>query len=72
MLTLLFVIMMFWVFGKLTIFAIKDSWTILKVMVWLVFLPLTLIGLFIEGLVYIAIPVLAVIGLFSLLGIGTD
>jgi small-conductance mechanosensitive channel len=64
--------MMFWVFGKLTIFAIKASWTILKVMVWLVFLPLTLIGLFIEGLVYIAIPVLAVIGLFSLLGIGTD
>ena len=72
MLTLLFVIMMFWVFGKLTIFAIKASWTILKVMVWLVFLPLTLIGLFIEGLVYIAITVLAVIGLFSLLGIGTD
>ena len=64
--------MMFWVFGKLTIFAIKASWTILKVMVWLVFLPLTLIGFFIEGLVYIAIPVLAVIGLFSLLGIGTD
>jgi len=72
MLTLIFLIMMFWFFGKLTIFAIKASWTILKVVVWLIFLPLTLIGLFIEGMVYIALPVLAIIGVLSLLGIEKD
>jgi len=72
MFTLLFLIMMIWVFGKLAILAVKASWTILKVMVWLVFLPLTLIGLFIEGFVYIAIPILAIIGLLSLLGVETN
>ena len=72
MFTLLFLIMMIWVFGKLAILAVRASWTILKVMVWLVFLPLTLIGLFIEGFVYIAIPILAIIGLLSLLGVETN
>jgi hypothetical protein len=68
MITLAFVFMMIWVFGKLTWFAIRASWGLMKVMFTLVFFPLVLIGMVIGGLAYIAFPVLAVVGAVSLLG----
>ena len=67
MLSLLFMIFFFWIFGKMIGFAFRASWSIIKVMFTLVFLPLILVGLVFKGLVAIALPVLLVVGLFSLL-----
>ena len=53
MLTALFIILMFAVFGKMIIFAFKASWGILKVLLTIIIFPLFLIGLFFSGLVYI-------------------
>lgn len=71
MLSLIFSIMMLIVFGKLLGLAIRASWTILKVVFTLVFLPVILIGLCIAGMFYIAIPVLIVIGIISLIASAT-
>lgn len=66
MLSLLFTILMFIVFGKLLIFAIKAAWAISKIVVSLVLLPLFLVGLVLKGLITLAFPILIVIGLIVL------
>ena len=66
MLNLLFAILMIMVFGKLIGFAIRAAWGISKVIVTLVFLPLILIGLVLGGLIYLALPILIVVGLVAL------
>ncbi len=67
MLTLLFAIMMIGVFGRMMGFAIRLSWGFLKVLLTLVFLPGIIIAGFASGLLYLAFPLLAVVGLFSLI-----
>ena len=66
MLNLLFAILMIMVFVKLIGFAIRAAWGISKVIVTLVFLPLILIGLVLGGLIYLALPILIVVGLVAL------
>ena len=66
MLNLLFAILMIMVFGKLIGFAIRAAWGISKVLVTLVFLPLILIGLVLGGLIYLAFPILILVGLVAL------
>ena len=66
MLNLLFAILMIMVFVKLIGFAIRAAWGISKVLVTLVFLPLILIGLVLGGLIYLALPILLVVGLVTL------
>ena len=65
MLTALFIILMFAVFGQLLIFAFKASWGILKVLLTIIIFPLFLIGLFFSGLVYIALILLLIAGIVS-------
>lgn len=65
MLTALFIILMFAVFGKMIIFAFKASWGILKVLLTIIIFPLFLIGLFFSGLVYIALILLLIVGIVS-------
>lgn len=65
MLTALFIILMFAVFGKMIIFAFKTSWGILKVLLTIIIFPLFLIGLFFSGLVYIALILLVIAGIVS-------
>lgn len=60
MITLFFFILMFSVFGKLALFAIRAAWGISKVIFCFVFAPLFLIVLLISGLVYIALPLLLI------------
>ncbi len=67
MLSFLFTIMFFVVFWKMIGFALRASWGIFKIVMYLVFLPAILIGLVVGGLVYVALPILLVAGLFSLL-----
>ena len=66
MLTLLFIILMFLIFGKLIGFAVKAAWGISKIICTVVLLPLFLVGLVFMGLVGIAFPLLLVIGIVSL------
>lgn len=66
MLTFIFTILMFIVFGKLLIFAIKATWSISKIVFSLVLLPLFLVGLVLKGLITLAFPILLVVGLIVL------
>ena len=67
MLSILFLVLFFMVFGKIAAFAIKATWSIFKVALYLVFLPIVLVVMVFGGLVYIALPILAIIGLISLI-----
>lgn len=67
MLNLLFIILLFVVFGKLLIFGIKVSWGIMKILFTVVLLPFVLIGLVLAGFIYIAIPILLIIGVAAFL-----
>lgn len=66
MLTMVFAILMVMIFGKLLFFAVKAAWGITKILFTFVFLPLCLIGFVVEGLIWISLPVLIVIGIVSL------
>lgn len=65
--TLIFIILMLIVFGKILKFAIKAAWGITKIVVSVVLLPLILVGLALSGLIIVAIPVLVVVGIIALI-----
>ena len=67
MLEILFAICMLCVFGKLLIVGIKAAWGISKILFTIIFLPIILIGMVLGGLIYIALPIVIIIGLISLL-----
>jgi len=66
MVELLFGILMFVVFGKILFFAIKATWSITKILFAVVLLPFVLVVLAFAGLLYIAFPVLIIVGLIAL------
>ena len=66
MLTLLFAICMIWVFGKLFFFGIKAAWGISRFLLTIVLLPVILILMVVGGLIYLAFPVLLIVGIVSL------
>lgn len=66
MLSLIFVILMFCVFGKLLKMSVKAAWGITKVLFTLVFLPIVLVIMVIGGLIYIAVPILLIVGIAAL------
>ncbi len=68
MLTMIFSIMMIAVFARLFVFAAKAAWGIIKVVLTLVFLPGLLVVLALSGLMAAAMPILAIVGLISLIG----
>ena len=67
MLTLIFAVMMIGVFGRMIGLAFRLSWGLLRGLLSLIFLPGIIIAAFASGLLYLAFPLLAVIGFFSLL-----
>lgn len=66
MLTLLFIILFFGIFGKLIGFAFRASWGIMKVLFTLIFLPVIIGGIAISGLISLAFPMLIVVGIVAL------
>lgn len=66
MLTLIFVILLFVIFGKILGLAVKAAWGISKIVCTVVLLPLILVGLVLKGLIEIALPVLLIVGIGSL------
>jgi len=69
MLTIVFWVLMLIVFGKILKFAIKAAWGITKILVSLVFLPIALIFLVLQGLLLLALPILLVVGVISLIAL---
>ena len=67
--SIIFWVLLIGVFGRLAGFAFRLSWKILKVLLTVVFLPLALIGLFLWGLVKLALPILIIVGIISLLAV---
>lgn len=66
MLTFIFFILFFAIFGSILKFALKATWGIFKFVVSLVLLPIILVALVLAGLVYVAIPVLVIVGIVFL------
>ena len=67
MLTILFTICMFWIFGKILVFGIKAAWGLSKLLFTVVLLPFVLVGMVLDGLLFLAFPILLIIGIVFLL-----
>ena len=67
MLTFLFFLLLFGIFGKLIWLAVKAAWGISKIVFSIVFLPVVVLVLFFSGMVYVALGLLVVIGIVSLI-----
>lgn len=61
----IFAVLMFIVFGKILKFAIKATWSVAKIAVSLVLLPLVLVVLVLSGLIVLALPILIVVGIIA-------
>ena len=68
MLTILFLIFLFGIFGKLFFFGIRAAWEISKFVLMVVFFPVILIGMLIVGLVKLAFPLLLIFGVIAMFG----
>ena len=65
--TLLFIILLFMIFGKILVFAVKAAWSVSKILVSVVMLPAVLVFLVFFGLIKLALPLLLIVGIGSLL-----
>ena len=68
MLILIFLILMFAVFGNLFVLALKLTWGFSKILFGLIFLPILLIGIAIIGFIYLSIFFLLFGGIILLIG----
>ena len=66
MLTLIFFVLFFAVFGSILKFSLKAAWGITKLVVGLVVLPILMLALLFYGLLVLAVPVLIVLGIVFL------
>lgn len=62
MLTLIFLVLMITIFGKIIGLACKATWGLTKILFTVVLLPVFLVVLVIAGFMYIALPVLVIVG----------
>lgn len=60
-------ICMFGIFGKLLVFGLKATWGLSKLLLTVIFFPLILVGMVVGGLIYLAFPILIIVGIVSLL-----
>ena len=61
----LFMILMFYIFGKLFFFGLKAAWGLSKFVLTIILLPITLMVMFSCGLLYFAFVLLIVVGIIS-------
>ena len=66
MMTLIFFILAIALFGNLLRLAIRMAWGITKLVCSFLILPIILIALVFGGLLYLAFPILVIVGLVSL------
>lgn len=61
MLSVIFIVLLLLMFGKLLLFGVKVAWGLGKFFLSLVCLPLILVGMAVSGLIYLAIFILIVV-----------
>lgn len=61
----LFMILMFYIFGKLLFFGLKAAWGLSKFVLTIILLPITLMVMVSCGLLYFAFVLLIVVGIIS-------
>ena len=61
----LFMILMFYIFGKLFFFGLKADWGLSKFILTIILLPITLMVMVSCGLLYFAFVLLIVVGIIS-------
>ena len=61
----LFMILMFYIFGKLFFFGLKAAWGLSKFVLTIILLPITLMVMVSFGLLYFAFVLLIVVGIIS-------
>ena len=61
----LFMILMFYIFGKLFFFGLKAAWGLSKFVLTIILLPITLMVMVSCGLLYFAFVLLIVVGIMS-------
>lgn len=61
----LFIILMFYIFGKLFFFGLKAAWGLSKFVLTIILLPITLMVMVSCGLLYFAFVLLIVVGIIS-------
>ena len=61
----LFMILMFYIFGKLFFFGLKAAWGLAKFVLTIILLPITLMVMVSCGLLYFAFVLLIVVGIIS-------
>ena len=61
----LFMILMFYIFGKLFFFGLKAAWGLSKFVLTIILLPITLMVMVSCGLLYSAFVLLIVVGIIS-------
>ena len=61
----LFMILMFYIFGKLFFFGLKAAWGLSKFVLTIILLPITLMVMVSCGLLYFAVVLLIVVGIIS-------
>ncbi len=66
MLSFIFVVLMLLVFGKLISFAFRAAWGLTKIVLFLILLPVILVLMFFGGLVFLALPILIIVGIISM------
>ena len=62
----LFMILMFYIFGKLFFFGLKAAWGLSKFVLTIILLPITLMVMVSCGLLYFAFVLLIVVGIIRL------
>lgn len=67
MLNLIFLIIMFLVFGKIFTLALKGAWGLTKILFTLIFFPIIIIGLGLSGLIVVALPLLLIGGVVAMI-----
>jgi hypothetical protein len=67
MVTLIFGLLLILICGKLLWFAIKAAWGLSKIIVSVVLFPVLLIGMVCMGLIYLAFPILVIVGVVALI-----
>lgn len=66
MLTIIFAILMIAIFGRILAWGIKAAWGLTKILLVVVFLPFILIAFALSGLIFLALPILLIVGIIVL------
>lgn len=68
MITIIFFVALIYVAWKMLLFGLKAAWGIIKILCTVLLLTMFLVGLVCVGLIYLAIPILIIVGFVAIIG----